>query len=333
MSYSDTSFLVSQGMQEMGYNLLRNIWLWKRPSPSHDARLDGQTIIVTGSNRTIGKEIAEDLCRRGARVLMACRNMDQAEAAANDIRSRVTSAVIVCHKLDLSSIESIEEFVDIIVREERKVDALINNAACLTMAGREETADGFEMMMGVNYLGTVLLSLLLLPKLQKTSSDPRILFVASLAHAGVKAIHWDDLQSQARGPIVSAVTMDVYGHTKLLLLLFVREFAKRAYKLGVRVYAVDPGVSTTDIVRNPAISMRIALEVLTPRFCRRSNADAASSIVLALMEPKESYSPDSYHFQDGSAKPVSRLAQDEESADRLWKVTSDLLRLPSMLTL
>ena len=325
--------MLSQAMGEAGYNLLRNVRVWKRPSPPDDARLDGQTIIVTGSNRTIGKKITEDLCRRGARVLMACRNTDQAEAAANDIRSRVPTAILVCYKLDLSSIKSIEEFAGTIVKEERKVDALVNNAAILTMAGREETADGFEMMIGVNYLGTVLLSLLLLPKLKETSPDPRIIFIGSLAHTNVKEIHWNDLQSKARGAITSLVSLDVYSETKVLLLLFVREFAKRAFKQGVRVYAVDPGVSSTDLARTASIGTRIFAEIVTPRFLRRSVRDAATSVIMSVMAPKDSYSPDSYHFCDGHPRPLARMVQDEESVDRVWKITSDLLKLPSMLTL
>lgn len=332
MSFGDTSFAVSQSLGEMGHNLLRNVRLWNRPSS--DLRLDGQTIIVTGSNRTIGKAIAENLCQRGARIIMACRNVDQAEAAASDIRSRVPNAVIVCYRLDLSSIVSIEEFVATIKRAERKVDALVNNAALLTMGGREETADGFEMIIGVNYLGTALLSILLLPYLLQTSSDPRIVFVASLAHANVKEIHWQDLQSKdRRGQVTGLDAMHVYSQSKLLLLLFVRKLAQQAHKLGVRVYAADPGISTTDIVRNAPIGSKIVMEMVTPRFCRRSIQDAANSIALTLTLAKDSHSPDAYHYCDGSPRPVSRLAQDDASAERLWTETSKLLNLASMVDL
>ncbi len=65
------------------------------------ARLEGKTVVITGCNTGIGKETALDLSRRGARVVMACRNLEKAEQAADDIRGRVEEAQIAIYKYTL----------------------------------------------------------------------------------------------------------------------------------------------------------------------------------------------------------------------------------------
>ena len=50
------------------------------------ARLDGKTIVITGANTGIGKETALDLSRRGAKIVMLCRNVEKGETAADEVR-------------------------------------------------------------------------------------------------------------------------------------------------------------------------------------------------------------------------------------------------------
>jgi NAD(P)-dependent dehydrogenase (short-subunit alcohol dehydrogenase family) len=330
MTWDDMKFALFQNWGECGQNLLINLRLRSRYVASPDIRLDGKTVIVTGSNRTIGKAAAEDLSRRGARVILACRNMELAEAAAADIRTRVTNADLVCYNLDLSSLKSIEEFVANVTKQECQIDMLINNAGMLTTIGREKTADGFEMMLGVNCLGTAYLSLLLFSHIQK-SSDGRILFVTSLAHTTQKEVRFDDLMSDNMEKDAFS-NMDVYAHSKLCLLLFVRRFARLAIKSNVRVYAVDPGVSITDIARDAPLTFKLAMAVLIPYPCMRSVKDAASSVVAPAMLGKDEYRVKEYHFCDGLPTPVSRLAQDDELADKLWQQMNDLLKHPDLMS-
>ena len=73
-------------------------------------RLDGKTVIVTGSNTGIGKETAKDLAKRGAKVIMACRNLDRANKAAEEIKSSISDASIQVMKLDLASFSSVRQF-------------------------------------------------------------------------------------------------------------------------------------------------------------------------------------------------------------------------------
>ena len=118
MSWGNVWFQAGQGFSEFGCNLLHNLHIRRRVLPDASIRLDGQTIIVTGANRSIGKAITEELAIRGGRVIMACRDLTLADAAAADIRSRHPRADLSCSLLDLSSFKSIRSFADDVKRRE-----------------------------------------------------------------------------------------------------------------------------------------------------------------------------------------------------------------------
>ena len=144
------------------------------------ARLDGKTCIVTGSNTGIGKETALDFAQRGARVILACRDLNRANKAAEEIRKSTGNGNVIVQSLDLASLESVRKFADHFNRTEERLDILVNNAAVMA-SPRWETKDGFEMQFGVNHLGHFLLTNLLLNKL-KASSPSRIVNVSALAY-------------------------------------------------------------------------------------------------------------------------------------------------------
>lgn len=92
-------------------------------------RLDGKTVVITGANTGIGKETALDLARRGARVILACRDVDKAERrAASEIRGVSGNGNVSVERLDLASLKSVREFAERINANESRLDILINNA-------------------------------------------------------------------------------------------------------------------------------------------------------------------------------------------------------------
>ena len=93
-----------------------------------NARLDGKTVIITGGNSGIGKEAALDLAKRGARVIIASRDIEKSKRAADEIRRRTGNGNVLVKKLDLSSFVSIKAFAETINKEEEQIDILINNA-------------------------------------------------------------------------------------------------------------------------------------------------------------------------------------------------------------
>nr|CAD7587563.1 unnamed protein product [Timema genevievae] len=125
-----------------------------------DRRLDGKTVIVTGANTGIGKETARDLARRGARVILACRNVDKANTARDEIVASTGNQDVLVRKLDLASLSSVREFSKQILESEPRLDVLINNAG---VAGIDKimTEDNLVLGMQANHFAPFLLTNLL----------------------------------------------------------------------------------------------------------------------------------------------------------------------------
>jgi NAD(P)-dependent dehydrogenase (short-subunit alcohol dehydrogenase family) len=111
------------------------------------ARLEGKTVIITGSNTGIGKETALNLAKRGARVIMACRNLQKAETALQEIVQKSGNENVVAKHLDLASLKSVRESSEDVNSNELRLDALINNAGVMCLSTLTRTEDGFEMQM------------------------------------------------------------------------------------------------------------------------------------------------------------------------------------------
>ncbi|XP_042597375.1 retinol dehydrogenase 13 isoform X2 [Cyprinus carpio] len=92
------------------------------------ASLDGKTVVITGANTGIGMETAKDMARRGARVVMACRDLTRAENAAEYIRRSTGNGNVVIRHLNLASLYSVREFAKEFIATEERLDILINNA-------------------------------------------------------------------------------------------------------------------------------------------------------------------------------------------------------------
>ena len=143
--------------------------------------MDGKTVVITGCNTGIGKITAMDMAKRGAKVVMLCRDLSRAEPAAADIRSQVEGAQVVVVRMDLASLDSIKDAVDTLKKTVSKVDILINNAGVM-MCPLYRTKDKFEMQIGTNHFGHFYLTNLLLPLIKKAGSGSRIVTLSSAAH-------------------------------------------------------------------------------------------------------------------------------------------------------
>nr|XP_030707210.1 retinol dehydrogenase 13 isoform X3 [Globicephala melas] len=205
--------------------------------------IPGKTVIVTGANTGIGKQTALELARRGGTIILACRDLEKCEAAAKEIRGETLNHRVNARHLDLASLKSIREFAAKIIEEEERVHILINNAAVMRCP-HWTTEDGFEMQLGVNYLGHFLLTNLLLDKL-KASAPSRIINLSSLAHVAGH-IDFEDLNWEKR----KYDTKAAYCQSKLAVVLFTKELSRRLQGTGVTVNALHPGVARTELGRH-----------------------------------------------------------------------------------
>merc|ERR1712142_210738 len=165
-------------------------WMQGPPRVAADVKLQGKTVVITGANTGIGKVTAMDMSRRGAKVVILCRDMEKAEAAAAEVRD-ATKGDVICHRLDLADLASVRECAEQLGNSLEKIDILINNAGIMACP-KMKTKDGFEMQFGTNHLGHFLLTNLLMPQLKKAAPGARIVNVSSLAHTNGH-MNWDDI--------------------------------------------------------------------------------------------------------------------------------------------
>eukprot|EP00759_Apiculatamorpha_spiralis_P008330 PhF_6_TR1534/c0_g1_i2/m.2805/K11153/RDH12; retinol dehydrogenase 12 len=126
-------------------------------------KLAGKVAIVTGSNIGIGKETAHGLVLRGAKVVLACRDITKAKQAAQDMGASPDSCYII--KLDLNDLKSVETFVEEVTKQfPEGIDILVNNAGINTTG---TTVQGIEALWGVNFVGPYYLTKLLQSALKK----------------------------------------------------------------------------------------------------------------------------------------------------------------------
>ncbi|KAI8485323.1 retinol dehydrogenase 12-like [Branchiostoma floridae x Branchiostoma belcheri] len=288
------------------------------------ARLDGKTIIITGANTGIGKETARDLAARGARVILACRDLTKAETAASEIRKSTGNGNVVIEQLDLASLASVRNFATIINEREPKVNILINNAG-VGATPKWVTEDGFVLQFGTNHLGHFLLTNLLLDKL-KNSAPSRVVIVSSVMHEWGK-IDFDDISyEKSYSPIGS------YCQSKLANVLFMRELARRLKGTGVTVNALHPGWTRTELARHLATTFGWASLPMVPVaaiFCYMfwKNAKQGAQTTIHLVVDKELETTSGMYFSDCLPCDVSPLAKDEATARRLWRLSEEMVGL------
>uniref|UniRef100_A0A672HU82 Retinol dehydrogenase 13-like n=1 Tax=Salarias fasciatus TaxID=181472 RepID=A0A672HU82_SALFA len=284
------------------------------------ARLDGKTVLITGGNTGIGKETAVDLARRGARVILACRDMDRANKAAEDVKKRSGNDNVIVKMLDLASLQSVREMAKDILASEERLDVLINNAGIMSCP-QWKTEDGFEMQFGVNHLGHFLLTNCLLDLLKK-SAPSRIVNVSSLAHERGQ-IYFDDInQEKDYKPRKS------YAQSKLANVLFTRELAKKLQGTGVTTYSLHPGVIRTELGRHfwPTIPLWRRV-VFTPLiYLIKTPTEGAQTTIYCAVE--ESLKDESgLYYSDCAPKTAAPQALDDEAAKKLWDLSASMVGL------
>ncbi|MFW2081219.1 SDR family oxidoreductase [Acinetobacter guillouiae] len=201
-----------------------------------------KTIIITGANTGIGLATAETFIKDGHHVIIACRNPEKAKTAQQHLESFGTGQVDVI-RLDLNSLEQINQAANEIIAKYEKIDVLVNNAGMMT-PDLEATADGFEKQFGVNYLGPFLWTLKLLPLVQKAQQG-RVIHLASMMHllGRIQPENFNADQVKKYNGVLS------YGNSKLANLLFSNILAKQLHGSHVTSNALHPGGVDSEIYR------------------------------------------------------------------------------------
>jgi NAD(P)-dependent dehydrogenase (short-subunit alcohol dehydrogenase family) len=199
--------------------------------------IEQQTVLVTGATDGLGKALARELASRGALVLLHGRSESRLEHACREIGQATGGDHLRPYRADFSSLDEVRRLAHDVEGDHDRLDLLINNAGIgfgRPGAGRELSADGYELRFAVNYLAPFLLTSLLLPLLLR-SAPARIVNVAS---AGQVPVDFDDIMLDAGYDGTRA-----YRRSKLAQVMFTFELADRlqgAGEKGVSVNALHP---------------------------------------------------------------------------------------------
>ena len=300
--------------------------------PRQLAQQTGRTFVITGANSGIGLEAARDLLERGARVVLACRDVAKGEQALAGMGSRRANGTVL--ELDLADLDSVAAFAKTVTTDVPDVHAVVCNAGVMGGPFRI-TAQGFELQMATNHLGHAALVTALWPQLH--SAAGRVVMVSSIAARGGRLT-----ASTTREDLVSPTPYSaqrVYSNTKQANLLFAQELHRRCAQAGSPVSAVacHPGVPSTNLF--PRLLSDYGLGVLAPvaRVVVGATAPSAQAGALPTLRALDHSTP------SGAFVGPDRLGQtrgrpellevygtgrDVEAARRLWTLTEDILGTP-----
>jgi NAD(P)-dependent dehydrogenase (short-subunit alcohol dehydrogenase family) len=289
--------------------------------------LNGKTAVITGATGGLGYETALALAGAGANVVLTGRNDAKGRQALQTIRSQFPNAEIAYETLDLANLASVAEFATRYAAAHASLDLLVNNAGVMALPQRQLTSDGFEMQLGINYLGHYALTAHLLPLLRK-GDQPRVVNLSSLAHRS-GAINFGDLQS-AR----SYSSWKAYCQSKLAMLMFALELQRRsdAAGWGLMSNAAHPGFARTDLIANGPGASGLLWHVsrLFQPYVSHSAAEGALPTLFAATSPQEKaggyYGPNGFYEMKGPPVPAKIMpqAKDTAAAARLWDVSAAL---------
>ncbi len=266
-----------------------------------------KTILITGSTDGVGRRVAERLAGPGVRLVIHGRDRARGESLKRAIEKAGGEAAL--HLADLSSLEETRRLAETVLRSERRLDVLVNNAGIGTggdKASRRESRDGHELTFAINYLAGFLLTRLLLPLL-KASAPARIVNVAS---AGQQALDFSDVMliKGYSGP-------RAYRQSKLAQILFTVDLAEELKGTGVTANALHPATfMDTTMVRNAGVSPI-------------STVDEGADAILQLVEAPELASESGLYFNGLRRARADAQAYDIEARRKLRELSSQAYRL------
>ncbi len=286
--------------------------------------LNNKVVIVTGANAGLGFEASKELARKGASVILACRNMDKANIALTRLKEEIPDASLEVLQLDLASLKSIRQFVDAFMTKYDRLDVLLNNAGIM-FGSYKKTEDGFESTFGVDHLGHFALTGLLLDVLQKTPKS-RVINVTSFAHTNGE-MDFDDLMFEK-----GYEPGEAYPRAKLANILFTHELQRRFESAGSDCLAVstNPGFVRTGWIRH--MRERNRLQAFLVGIGLRILGQSVEMGALSLLRPAvdsnvkggEYFSPNGRFGGYPIPTESSKASYNKEDAKKLWVVSEKL---------
>ncbi|KAK7351011.1 hypothetical protein VNO77_10132 [Canavalia gladiata] len=292
--------------------------------------------VITGATSGLGLATAYELSKEGYVVVLVGRSQQLLSETIRKIKDRNGDAHLKAFEVDLASIESIMKFKTSLRQWlldsdlHCSVQILINNAGILATSPRV-TAEGFDQMIGTNYIGAFVLTKLLLPLLESSLVSSKIVNVTSFTHRAVTGVQVNEGTVSGRRFLRSKQYpyARIYEYSKLCLLLFSYELHRQICLMEkshqIFVTVADPGIVQTNIMREfPAILSCLACSVLKRLRLLQSPECGINSILDAALAPAGTSGA---YFFGGKGRTInsSTLSRNAKLARELWETTCNLL--------
>ena len=249
-------------------------------------------------------------------VVMVGRSQERCDITAEQFRKETGSELVDYLVADLSSQAEVRRLANNFLGRYDRLDVLVNNAGGFFMK-RQESVDGIEMTFALNHLNYFLLTHLLLECVQ-ASAPARIANVSSNGHRGAR-INFDDLQGER-----SYSGWRAYAQSKLANVLHAYELSRRLDADRVTVNALHPGFVSTRLARNNGLVFQLVMPLM--RVIARSPEEGARTSVYLASSPQVKGVTGKY-FEDSQVVPADPAADDEATAQRLWRVSMEMTGL------
>ncbi|KAL3663999.1 hypothetical protein V7S43_010886 [Phytophthora oleae] len=309
---------------------------------SQMASQKGKLVIITGANSGIGYEASLQLARKGADVVLACRNEARGKQAEKEIREALASTPdsgsVTFMMLDVSDLGSVQKFSDAFKASHERLDIIINNAGVMAVP-YAKTVDGYERQFITNHLGHFALTAQLFPLL-KASTPSRVVNTSSIAHSSATLKRFTSGSGIMYPSAKGYNAMEVYSETKLSNLFFTFELTRRMKAenvTGVTSVVCHPGVTATNLFNAPStegswlgkLVWRIGGWFPVYQDVATGTLPTLYAATGSDVESDDFYGASRFFQMRGPAKRVKpkETAYDKEAAENLWDESERLAKL------
>ena len=224
--------------------------------------LEGKTALVTGSNSGLGFCTAKALAEKNCHVILSCRTPEKSIATKNKIQQIIPKAKLSTIDIEMADFNNVSTKCDQISNEYNNLDLLINNAGIMHPP-KTLNSQGYEIQFAVNHLSHMLLTLKLIPLLEKIKNS-RIVTVTSLAQFFGK-VGWKNLKAENYYN-----KQESYANSKLANIMFALELSQKLKEKNILSLAAHPGIAKTNLFNaqrpNPSRIEKLSLDLFSPIF-------------------------------------------------------------------
>ncbi|PHH60638.1 hypothetical protein CDD81_1389 [Ophiocordyceps australis] len=257
--------------------------------------LTAKVVVVTGSNTGLGKELAQILYAKNAKVYMMARSESKTRSAMDSIRAAhpTSQGELVYIALDLSDLHKVKQAAQEFLARESHLHYLFNNAGVGYPAAGSKSKQGYELQLGVNCIGTFALTKLLDPALVAAAralpqrASVRVIWMSSSAAEGISPDNFVENLST----IEKRSSMDQYFISKLGTYLYATEYAQRHQQDGIVSIPINPGNLDSELWRTQGavVSCILRKTLLHPPIYGAYTASFAAFSTKVTMEKTGSF--------------------------------------------